>query len=232
MAQLRYRLRPTVPANGNAHDQRGAECPLRLHGPVGEGIRFALSTSGLITDDPDDAGIKCLPHWLVEGLLSRVARLGPTAVGKIWAVSSLSVTALSRIEDALVALGFDFSPCSLGALMQRLDSFEAPAGGPHGASFVVAAGADLFVHGALPPADNNNDTIVQKLLRSISLVDFVIGGPNPLRVYGDLAFLLRGRYSEVIRSAPQGHFMRAFTRVIALAEQYSAIDGAPVDPDK
>ena len=72
MAQLRYRLRPTVPANGNAHDQRGAECPLRLHGPVGEGIRFALSTSGLITDDPDDAGIKCLPHWLVEGLLSRV----------------------------------------------------------------------------------------------------------------------------------------------------------------
>ena len=70
------------PANGNAHDQRGAECPLRLHGPVGEGIRFALSTSGLIMDDPDDAGIKCLPHWLVEGLLSRVARLGaPAALG-------------------------------------------------------------------------------------------------------------------------------------------------------
>ena len=154
MAQLRYRLRPTVPANGNAHDQRGAECPLRLHGPVGEGIRLALSNTGLIQDDPDDAGIKCLPHWLVEGLLSRVARLGAPAVGKIWAVTSISVAALSRIEDALVALAFDFSPCSLGALMQRLDSFVAPTDGPHGASFVVAAGADLFAHAALPPADS------------------------------------------------------------------------------
>ena len=232
MAQLRYRLRPTVVAGGNAHDQRGAECPLRLHGPVGEGIRLALSRSGLIEDDPDDAGIKCLPHWLVEGLLSRVARLGPTAVGKIWAITSISVNALSKIEDALVALAFDFSPCSLGALMQRLDSFVAPTDGPHGASFVVAAGADLFAHAALPPADNNNDTIVQKLLRSMALVDLVIGGPNPLRVYGDLAFLLRGRYSDLIRSAPQGHFKRAFARVLALAEQYSAIDGAPVDPDE
>ena len=102
-------------------------------------------------------------------LLARVARFGPTARPKIWAVSSLSVTALSanlsQIEDALVALAFDFAPCSFGTLVKRFNSFVAPTDGPHAASFVVAAGADLFAHGALPAADNNNDTIVEKSSR-------------------------------------------------------------------
>ena len=231
---LRYALRPVVVGQpGGHHDQRGEDNLLRVRVDAApSGLALALRDTDAFQVDPVDASLRCLPHWLVEGLLSRVARFGATARDKVFATSALSVACLSRIEDALVALGFDFSAAlTVGAVVHRLHSFPDPGGQGHAAAFDVAAAGDFFALGALPAPDAANDNVQTQVLQTLTFGDLLVNSGCRLRVFADLCLLVQGRYSHIIRTAPNGHFHRTFSRLLPFAERALAVEGVPADPD-
>ena len=227
MAQV-FALRAVHGAN--QHDQRGNDNLVRLLGPDDVGLKPALIRLGLTRPDPADPATSCVPHWLLEGLLARVAVFDAAARARVWATSSLSCAALGRLHDVLVHSEFDFSVVTFAELVYRLNSWVRPTDAAELGRLSVAAGADVFAHSALPAAAQNDDVNTQ-VLRSMTWGDFVDGTEISTRLYGDLSLLTQGRYSHALRTDNNAYFKRAFARLSRHAERAAAVCEKPDDRD-
>ena len=178
-----------APAGANIFAHRGANNYVRIQGtqlfaalgPVLPIVLHAANTSPTV------------PHHIVEAVYARAFSLSAGASARLFGDACVGVGAFVRLENALLAANFDFSPAaSIGVFVRRLTQFLETMTSD---ALVLQVG-DLLDLEPAGPVDN--DHWLGRIAFG-SLVD----SAGRMSVYGELAALTGPRYTEQVRAIAQ-----------------------------
>ena len=122
---MEYRAVPDGTGAPQAFALRGRENLVRLVGDNRAERGVARALAAHLRHDPVD-NVIALPHALLEGTLGRVGVLADDADALRFSICAVGVTALARIEDALIAGGLNFEQCSRHPSHDALTAAQRP----------------------------------------------------------------------------------------------------------